>query len=727
MLDVDMLSEEVKADIQASYSRILSEKGFKSRFCQKVMIADIANMLGSAEEVEDSEVKDSEVGSERTDSNICVIEAGTGTGKTIAYIMACLPLARLKDKKLVISTATVALQEQIVFKDLPDIQKLLPDLKVEFSIAKGRRRYVCLAQLDRVLQEGDAFNYSLDLYDDEVLQMNIDADNRETCASMLDLIGRGRWDGDRDRWATEVDDAVWNKISMDHTRCSGRSCSFYDNCSFYKAREGVYRADCIVANHDLVLSDLMMGGGVVLPAPEDTIYVFDEGHHLPEKAVNHLSHFTRLQSSQSWLEKIPQSLERLVNEVGDLDHLLGNLPADEELVLRLVQMTTSVSEYLQAYDSQAEKKFGRQVRQYRFASGDCSQPLREMAAILFEDFQKLFSRLDMIEDELQKRMSDEDLSEQDVELKSQYETWYPLIASFSARADASRQLWRDYMLEDKNSRPPKARWLNFNEELNGVDIQVNSSPVSIGEDLRDLLWDRAFAAIVTSATLSVGGDFSLFALKAGIHQTAGFRVLPSPFNYSEQGVLNIPDIKADPRNPDEHSAAVAELLPEMLENTLGSLVLFTSWRQMQQVEDLLPGDFAERLLVQGNETKAEIIRRHKESIEAGEFSVIFGLASFAEGIDLPGKLCEHVVVVKIPFAVPDDPVGATYNEWLESQGRNAFVEISIPDAILKLTQACGRLIRTEEDTGIVSILDRRLVTQRYGSRILSALPPFRRG
>jgi ATP-dependent DNA helicase DinG len=164
----------------------------------------------------------------------------------------------------------------------------------------------------------------------------------------------------------------------------------------------------------------------------------------------------------------------------------------------------------------------------------------------------------------------------------------------------------------------------------------------------------------------------------------------------------------------------------LLKGVGGGLVLFASWRQMFRVTDLLSGEFLERVMSQGTLGKAEIVARHKEKIDRGESSIIFGLASFAEGIDLPGSYCDHVVIVKIPFAVPDDPVGATLSEWIESKGGNSFQEIMIPDAALRMVQACGRLLRTETDTGTISILDRRLVTQRYGAMLLNAMPPFRR-
>ena len=286
-----VLSEQVKTEIQEAYTRLLNAKGYKVRYCQKRMIAEIARSLGNIETDED--------GQRLSIANSCVGEAGTGTGKTIAYALAALPMAKAAGKKLVISTATVALQEQVTYQDLPDIRKHAK-LDVTFALAKGRRRYLCLARLDQTLQQTQELNQPFALFADE--EEDVD---RELYQTMLERLGRGEWNGDRDDWPDEIQHQTWTPISTDHSRCTGRQCSHYDNCIFYRAREQIHRVDCIVANHDLVLADLMIGGGAVLPAPEDTIYVFDEGHHLPEKATNHFSSFLQLYSTLQWLEQIP--------------------------------------------------------------------------------------------------------------------------------------------------------------------------------------------------------------------------------------------------------------------------------------------------------------------------------------------------------------------------------------------------------------------------------------
>jgi len=244
--------------------------------------------------------------------------------------------------------------------------------------------------------------------------------------------------------------------------------------------------------------------------------------------------------------------------------------------------------------------------------------------------------------------------------------------------------------------------------------------------LRRNLWNVAYGALVTSATLTALNSFDRYRMRAGLPKATVTAVVPSPFHHADAGVLRVPDLRADPRDAAAHTAAIVRELPALVEGSRGTLVLFSSRKQMQDVFDGLERDWRRRVLIQGNLSKQETLNKHKARVDGGEPSVLFGLASFAEGVDLPGAYCEHVVIAKIPFAVPDDPVEAALAEWIEARGGNPFMEIAVPDASLRLVQACGRLLRTEQDKGTITLLDRRVVTQRYGKAILNALPPFRR-
>ncbi len=274
-----------------------------------------------------------------------------------------------------------------------------------------------------------------------------------------------------------------------------------------------------------------------------------------------------------------------------------------------------------------------------------------------------------------------------------------------------------------------ARWLTLAESGSFYDIEANASPILAAETLRRNLWNVAYGVLVTSATLTALGTFDRYRMRAGLPRNAVTAVVPSPFHHAEAGVLRVPDLKADPRNAAEHTAAIIRELPELVKGARGSLVLFSSRKQMQEVFDGLDRDWRKRVFIQGNLSKQETLNKHKSRVDDGEDSVLFGLASFAEGVDLPGAYCEHVVIAKIPFAVPDDPVEAALAEWIEARGGNPFMEIAVPDASLRLVQACGRLLRTEQDRGTITLLDRRVVTQRYRQgypQCIAAVPPGNR-
>jgi ATP-dependent DNA helicase DinG len=215
-------------------------------------------------------------------------------------------------------------------------------------------------------------------------------------------------------------------------------------------------------------------------------------------------------------------------------------------------------------------------------------------------------------------------------------------------------------------------------------------------------------------------------MRSGVPQEAKFVVVPSPFNHASAGVLRVPAMSADPTDQDAHTAMLITMLPQLLNASEGSLVLFASRRQMEDVFEALNAEWQQRILMQDALSKHELLLRHRERIDNGIGSVIFGLASFSEGVDLPGDYCRHVVIAKIPFAVPDAPVEAALAEWIEARGGNSFMEIAVPDAAIKLVQASGRLLRSETDSGAITLLDRRIVTKQYGRAILDSLPPFRR-
>ncbi|RJG14098.1 ATP-dependent DNA helicase DinG [Pseudomonas cavernicola] len=711
-----MLSTELKSQIQGAYSRFLEAKSLKPRYGQRLMIAEIAKVLGAIT-VDDEGRRDSEPA-------VVAVEAGTGTGKTVAYSLATIPIAKAAGKRLVIATATVALQEQIVFKDLPEVMRN-SGLNFSFALAKGRGRYLCLSKLDMLLQEGEAQSATAQLFAEEGFKIDVDEGSQKLFTQMVEKLAGNKWDGDRDSWSEALEDADWARLTTDHSQCTNRHCPNFQQCAFYKAREGMSKVDVIVTNHDMVLADLALGGGAVLPDPRETLYVFDEGHHLPDKAIGHFAHYTRLRATADWLEQTAKNLSKLLAQhplPGDLGRLIEQVPELAREVRTQQQFMFNACEQLADFKA-GEDMEGRERPRHRFVGGLVPEHLWEMGIELKKGFSRLtdvFTRLT----ELLKEAMD---GEAAIGIAShQAEEWYPLFGSLLARAQGNWELWTAFCVEDPEDSPPMARWLTLAESGALFDIEVNASPILAAETLRRNLWNVAYGALVTSATLTALGTFDRYRMRAGLPKVAVTAVVPSPFHHADAGVLRVPDLKADPRDAAAHTAAIIRELPQLVEGSRGTLVLFSSRKQMQEVFDGLERDWRKRVFIQGNLSKQETLNKHKARVDGGESSVLFGLASFAEGVDLPGAYCEHVVIAKIPFAVPDDPVEAALSEWIEARGGNPFMEIAVPDASLRLVQACGRLLRTEEDRGTITLLDRRVVTQRYGKAILNALPPFRR-
>jgi ATP-dependent DNA helicase DinG len=711
-----MLSPELKTQIQGAYSRFLEAKGLKPRYGQRLMIAEVAKVIGG--------IKHNDEGQRDGDPAVVAVEAGTGTGKTVAYAMAAIPIAKAAEKRLVIATATVALQEQIVNKDLPDLMRN-SGLSFSFALAKGRGRYLCLSKLDMLLQEGEANSATAQLFEEEGFRIDVDERSQKLFTQMVEKLAGNRWDGDRDSWPEALEDTDWARLTTDHSQCTTRHCPNFQQCAFYRAREGMTKVDVIVTNHDMVLADLALGGGAVLPDPRETLYVFDEGHHLPDKAIGHFAHFTRLRSTADWLGQIEKNLTKLLAQhpmPGDLGRLVEGVPELARDLRTQQQFMFSACEQVADFRA-GEDMEGRERPRHRFEGGLIPEHLREMGIELKKGFAKLvdvFTRLT----ELLKEAMD---GEGSVGIAShQAEEWYPLFGSLLSRASGNWELWTAFTIEDPEDNPPMARWLTLAESGALYDIEVNASPILAAETLRRNLWNVAYGAVVTSATLTALNSFDRFRMRAGLPKSTVTAVVPSPFHHADAGLLRVPDLNADPRDAAAHTAAIVRELPTLVEGARGTLVLFSSRRQMQDVFDGLDRDWRKRVFIQGNLSKQETLNKHKARVDGGEESVLFGLASFAEGVDLPGAYCEHVVIAKIPFAVPDDPVEAALAEWIEARGGNPFMEIAVPDASLRLVQACGRLLRTEADRGTITLLDRRVVTQRYGKAILNALPPFRR-
>ena len=696
-----MLDQSTKETIQQGYRQFLKSRDLKPRLGQKQMIAAIANSLGHSD----------------ADKRLGVIEAGTGTGKTVGYLLSALPIARAKEKTVVVATGTIALQEQLILKDIPDLLEAC-DWDHQVALVKGRGRYVCNMRLEQCLDAIKSKEAGLFLFEDE-MPFNPNAQSEALYQELSESLENNSWDGDRDAWDTRIPDTDWQTLTVDHRQCTGRRCQFVDQCPFFKARAELEEADCIVANHDLVMADLALGGGAILPPPEDCIYIFDEGHRLGETAVKHFGAQCRINTTLNWLERVPKQLKGQTSVFEKDKTIIDMLPRIDSGANEIVALLTTCYPQFQAYLDNLEDD--RQL--YRFPQGDVGEGTRELAQNISALTSRWIGRVELLRDTLNEALTDRDyvVPIPDIEL------FYQQVGSWLTKGENLLALWDRLKQQLTSHAVPLACWLRLDDSGSGnLDIAINASPIQATEILREQLWGSCYGAVITSATLRSLGNFNTLKRETGIPDSAQFLSVAGAFNYAEAATLSVPKDCVEGNAIYEHTDYITDNLADMVEKKAGTLVLFSSRRQMDEVFDRLDTDLQKICLVQGKYSNREMVRLHKERVDQGKTSVLIGLASFAEGVDLPGDYCKHVIIAKLPFMVPDDPLHEALSEWIEDKGGNSFFDIALPIASLRLIQACGRLLRTESDTGTVTILDKRLITKRYGGQLIDALPPFRR-
>ncbi|MGF1884677.1 ATP-dependent DNA helicase DinG [Photobacterium profundum] len=687
-----MLHSQIKSDIKQCYENLGNQlDNFIPRRAQNYLVAEIAKTLA---------------GEYHQKHRILVGEAGTGIGKSLAYLLGGIPFALFNNKKLLISTATVALQEQLINKDLPLFNRIYPK-EFSFILAKGRQRYCCTHKLEACCATDN--DQQVALWEEKPKKSDLDLLRR-----MLKATQDGKWDGDRDSWPTTIPDRVWPQIMADKHSCHA-GLPKHRSCPFTKAREHLDKADVIIANHALLMADIELGGGVILPEPEQTIYVIDEAHHLPKVARDFSSAASSLKGAATWLEKLNQTIGKLA-ELADYkkaarfqDAILENI---QHLIPTLRQVANNV-------DAGMFSKDGI----YRFEHGELPAWLEQEAKGCKDASKKALQSLGKIHDliserlkdnEIQQRLGEQALAESGVYLQ---------------RLENLEKVWALMAQPKKDKGAPLARWIEKNPDNEG-DYIIQVSPLEVGYRLDQLLWSRAAGAILVSATLRALNQFTYFCRQVGIYEmdSTRFLALASPFDYQNNARLVIPALSLEPQ-ADKFTDLLIKTLPEYLEGETASLVLFSSYWQMNKVADELR-PLAKKnkwgLLVQGEESRHITLKKHKENCKNGKPSILFGTGSFSEGLDLPGNLLKNLIITKIPFGVPTSPVEEAHAEYIESCGGNPFMQISVPEASKKLIQSVGRLLRKEEDTGRVVLLDRRIINRRYGKALLDSLPPFKR-
>ena len=679
-----MLSDSLKKEIRTNYDLITQAlPQFKARKAQNYLVAEIAKVLA---------------GNYDKKRRILVAEAGTGIGKSLAYILAGLPVALRLNKKLVISTATVTLQEQLTTKDLPFFLQH-SDYKFTFTLAKGRQRYCCEHKL--------LSNTNTESQQDLLFTEKPQAGDAELLTDLKNAYLDGKWDGDQDSWPTPIPRRIWQQIVSDKHSCK-KALANHRQCPFHRARDNINKADVVVVNHALLLADLELGGGIILPEPDACFYVLDEAHHLPKISRDFSSANVNIKTSQEWLKKIKQvstHINRVVHRQTTITPGINMLESANEMVNDL--------KTIELYFRNNPLNYNKS-NQYRFPMGEVPQPIVNALISLKEETKKCLSAVNKLANITSEELKDANIKLNDAE---------PILIEtgfYIQRLENLAALWKMLLKERTSTQAPIAAWVN--NENDGFTLCA--SPLEVGGLLEYMLWSQAAGIILCSATLTSLNSFEYFMRQSGLrsHDGTQYLRLKSPFDYPSVP-LNIANMKCDPTESGFDDELV-DSIRERIEDKAGNLVLFASYWQMNLVADKLRRQFGKALLVQGETSRTKMITMHKRNRDQGNTSIVLGTGSLAEGLDLPGHYLTNLIITKLPFAVPDSPVEEAHAEWITSKGGNPFMQITIPEASKKLIQSCGRLIRKETDTGKITLLDKRVITKRYGKSLIDALPPF---
>ena len=583
-----------------------------------------------------------------------IAEAGTGTGKTFAYLIPAL----LSGGKVIVSTGTKTLQDQLYNRDLPAVRDALK-VPVTVSMLKGRSNYVCHFHLERSSSEGRFISREDAKYVHIIRNF---AENSST--------------GDKSELVEVPENAtIWPAVTSTRDNCMGQECAYYKDCFVMEARKRALAADVVVVNHHLFFADVMLRDeGVTELLPSANTVIFDEAHQLPEVA--------------------------------------GLFFGEDVSTSQLLEL---------ARDSEAE---------YLTTARDC--PALQEAANKLEkaarDFRLVFayegSRMPV-----QKALAMKNFSPAFEEMQAKLQELSAILETQAARDPAIENCWqRSTALEVQLKRWDKAenenlvRWV----EVFTQSVQLHATPLSVAEGFGKQLNAQPRSWIFTSATLAVKSDFSHYIGQMGLAAaTTGH--WESPFDYAQQALFYVPKDMPEPNSPGYAASVAAVALPVIQASGGRAFVLCTSLRAMREIHALLKEAFIQNgieypLMMQGESSRSELLERFRKRGNA----VLVGSQSFWEGVDVRGEALSCVIIDKLPFAPPDDPVLAARIDKMNTEGKNAFMEHQLPYAVITLKQGAGRLIRDEADRGVLMICDPRLITKPYGKRIWQSLPPFKR-
>jgi ATP-dependent DNA helicase DinG len=618
-----------------------------------------------------------------------MVEAGTGVGKSFAYLVPAIQAAMADPEcRMVVSTNTISLQEQLIHKDLPFLQSVIPGFRA--VLVKGRSNYLSRRRLRVARQHAGNFFAG------------------EGAVGQLHQIGQ--WanrtkDGSRSDLDFEPIPAVWEQVESDGSNCLSRKCPTYAQCFYFKARRQLQEAHVLVVNHALLFIDLALrstGNGFGL-LPKFRVAILDECHTVEDIAASHLG----LQVSSPQIQYFLNRLFSPSTQRGLLA-LHGTMESLRQVSQTQIAAEQFFANILSLVRSHTAKNPGYQRAAFANPIVRVREPLA-VADLLSEELKKLGSCLDSMAAEIEQE-------EEQVELSA--------AATRSHSLAAAVQQWLTQELAGQ------VYWIETDiKPARTPSITLACAPIEVGTTLRQKLYEQVSTVVLTSATLSTGGPHGLdhFRRRLGLEDCATLQ-LGSPFNYREQAELHLFRKLPDPtRDEAVYEDALAAHIQRYVTLTSGrAFVLFTSYQSLRRLADRLRGWLEERgllFLAQGDGLPRQ---KMLEQFRAAGNAVLFGVDSFWQGVDVQGEALSNVIITKLPFPVPTRPLIEARMEAITASGGNAFLEYMLPQAIIKLKQGVGRLIRTRQDRGLIVLLDPRVLTKRYGEAFLQALPDSRR-
>ncbi|MGA7685956.1 MAG: ATP-dependent DNA helicase [Terriglobales bacterium] len=618
-----------------------------------------------------------------------IVEAGTGTGKTLAYL---LPVIR-SGKRVIISTGTKNLQEQLYFKDVPFLERALsPDADRKLSVCymKGRNNYLCRKKL-------------YDLTDQPVLSGLEEIEHYQAIAAWE----KTTHSGDRAELAELPEaSALWHKLDARADTCLGQKCKEYDRCFITEMRRRAAESDIIIVNHHLFFADLAIkleadhapDAGVL---PDAGAVIFDEAHELEEVAGNYFG----ISVSNFRMDELARDTENL-------------LQREKLYTPQMSGAIQSLRERSQLFFSLLPAQEGRCAfdgrREFLEENGEEFIALNQALIRLTAEFEQLPQKPDEVFT-LARRAQ-----QLQVQLSFVMENEDPNTVFWIERRGGRGGTAGGTAGGRAGGRAGRSRRGSPEEKTAGrTNVHLQATPIEVGAILGECLWSKLETAVLTSATLAVGGSFSYIRQRLGLEHAREL-VIPSHFDYESQAILYVPPNLPDPRTP-QFAAEATDVIRRLLEITRGrAFVLFTSYAQMNEIYDRLLGLIEFPMLKQGDAPKSALLEEFRLTPNA----VLFGTSSFWQGVDVQGEQLSCVIIDRLPFAVPSDPIVAARVKAIDNSGGNAFSDYQVPSAVITLKQGFGRLIRSLHDRGLLALLDSRILKKSYGRVFVDSLPNY---